>query len=242
MAKNIKQWREEERPREKMLSKGCESLTSAELIAILIRSGSLSCSAVSLADEILELAEGRLEKLSRLTMEQLGRIDGIGQAKATSILAAVELGRRIASETPEAMPVINDARTTASIMIPRLYGLRHEECWVLYLNNANKLTGKEKVSHGGSSSTIFDIKTIVRKAVDRTAAGIILVHNHPSGSPLPSRCDIDETAALREAAALLDIRLLDHVIVSGNNYYSFSEGKNCYLRNNNLKDEQHESD
>ena len=174
MAKNIKQWREEERPREKMLSKGCESLTSAELIAILIRSGSLSCSAVSLADEILELAEGRLEKLSRLTMEQLGRIDGIGQAKATSILAAVELGRRIASETPEAMPVINDARTTASIMIPRLYGLRHEECWVLYLNNANKLTGKEKVSHGGSSSTIFDIKTIVRKAVDRIAAGIIL--------------------------------------------------------------------
>ncbi|MBR6270466.1 MAG: DNA repair protein RadC [Bacteroidales bacterium] len=241
MAKNIKQWREEERPREKMLAKGCESLTSAELIAILIRSGSLSCSAVELGNEILELADGKLEKLSRLTSEQLFRIEGIGQAKAASIIAAAELGRRIASETPDPMPLITNARATASIMVPMLQGLAHEECWVLYLNNSNRLTGREKVSHGGSSSTILDIKAIVRRAVDRGAAGIILVHNHPSGSPLPSRCDIDETAALREAAALLDIKLLDHVIVSGNHYYSFSEGKNCYLRGSNTKDEQNES-
>ena len=116
MAKNIKQWREEERPREKMLAKGCESLTSAELIAILIRSGSLSCSAVELGNEILELADGKLEKLSRLTSEQLFRIEGIGQAKAASIIAAAELGRRIASETPDPMPLITNARLGAAFI------------------------------------------------------------------------------------------------------------------------------
>ncbi|MBO4572015.1 MAG: DNA repair protein RadC [Bacteroidales bacterium] len=241
MAKNIKEWREEERPREKMLAKGCESLTCSELIAILIRSGSLSRSAVELGGDILDMAGGRLEALSRLTCEQLLKIDGVGSAKALSVMAAMELGRRMACETPEPLPLISDAHTIASIMIPQLYGLRHEECWVLYLNSGGRLTGRERTSLGSSSATIFDIKAIVRKAVDRSAAGIVIVHNHPSGSPLPSRCDIDETAALRDAAALLDIKLLDHVIVSGNYYYSFSEGKNCYLRNNNLNNGKNES-
>lgn len=239
---NIKQWREEERPREKMLAKGCESLTSAELIAILIRSGSLSRSAVELGGEIMEMAGGRLEALSRLTVGRLEKVEGIGKAKALSLVAAMELGRRMASEPPEPLPVISDAHTIASIMIPQLYGLRHEECWILFLNAGSRLTGRERASQGGTSATIFDIKSIVRRAVDRSAAGIVIVHNHPSGSPLPSRCDIDETAALRDAAALLDIKLLDHVIVAGNNYYSFSEGKNCYLRNSNVKIGNYESD
>lgn len=225
MAKNIKQWREEERPREKMLAKGGESLTSAELIAILIRSGSLSRSALELGREIMELAEGRLETLSRLSCAQLGRIDGIGEAKALSVMAAMELGRRMVSEPPQDLPTIYDSHSIASIMIPRMYGLGHEECWVLYLNAGNKLLGRERVSQGGSSATIFDIKSIVRRAVDRSAAGIIIVHNHPSGNPLPSRDDIDETSALRHAATLLDIKLLDHIIVAGNCYYSFSEEK-----------------
>lgn len=237
METNINKWREEDRPREKMLSKGCESLTCAELIAILIRSGSAKCSAVELSKEILENAGGRLESLSRLTPQQLQRINGIGKAKALSIIAAMELGRRMASESPAALPQINDAHATASIMIPQLYGLPHEECWILYINAGGRLTGRERVSQGGISATVFDIKSIVRRAVDHSASGIVIVHNHPSGSPLPSRSDIDETAALREAAALLDIKLLDHVIVAGNNYYSFSEGKNCYLRNDNLKNQ-----
>ena len=242
MTTNIKQWREEERPREKMLARGCESLTCAELIAILIRSGSLSRSAVEIGGEIMELSGGRLEGLSRLNAAQLGKIDGIGKAKALSVIAALELGRRMASEPPEPLPVISDAHTIASLMIPQLYGLSHEECWILYLNSGSRLTGRERASQGGSSATIFDIKAIVKRAVERSAAGIVIVHNHPSGSPTPSRCDIEETAALRDAAALLDIKLLDHVIVAGNNYYSFSEGKNCYLRNSNLKSGNYESD
>lgn len=236
MTKNIKQWREEERPREKMLSKGCSALTTAELIAILIRSGSISRTAVDTAGDILELAGNRLSNLSRLNVEQLCSIAGIGEAKALSVMAAAELGRRIAGEQPAAMPLISSPRDIAGIMVPLLKGLEHEECWVLYLNRANRLISKEKMSMGGVSSTVMDIRTILRRAVDKVASGIVLVHNHPSGNSTPGRTDIEQTAALREASALLDISLIDHIVVAGNSYYSFSDGKNYYLRtNNNIK-------
>ncbi len=223
MKQNIKEWREEERPREKMLSKGCESLTAAELIAILIRSGCAERNAVETAGEALELAGGKLKNLSRMTFEQLRKIRGIGPAKALSIMAASELGRRMAAEPNDGMPVIRDSKTIADIMIPLLNGLQHEECWVLYLNKANRLTGKERLSQGGVSATVIDIKLIVRHAIDRLASGIILVHNHPSGNCVPGKNDISETAALREAAALLDICLVDHLIIAGNKYYSFAD-------------------
>ena len=223
MNKNIKEWREEDRPREKMLSKGCTSLTAAELIAILIRSGSVDKSAVDTAQEVLDIAEGRLCNLARMDCSQLQKVNGIGQAKALSIMAAAELGRRIAAEPAEAMPAIRDSKAIAAMMIPLLSGLQHEECWVLYLNRANRLVGKECISKGGISATVIDIKMIVRRAVDRLASGIILVHNHPSGNCQPGRNDIDETAALREAAAYFDISLIDHLIIAGNKYYSFSD-------------------
>lgn len=241
MTKNIKQWREEERPREKMLSKGCEALTTAELIAILIRSGSVSRTAVDTAGDILSMADNRLSNLSRLSVERLCGISGIGEVKALSVMAAAELGRRIACETPEAQPLITGPLSIAEIMIPLLNGLQHEECWVLYLNRANRLIGKEKMSLGGVSSTVMDIRTILRRAVDKVASGIILVHNHPSGNCMPGRTDIEQTAALRDAAALLDISLIDHVVVAGNSYYSFSDEKNYYLRTNNIKQSSNES-
>lgn len=223
MKQNIKEWREEERPREKMLSKGCEALTAAELIAILIRSGSIDRNAVDTAGEALELAGGKLSNLSRMSFEQLRKIRGIGEAKALAIMAASELGRRMAAEPSDGMPVIRDSKSIADIMIPLLNGLQHEECWVLYLNRANRLTGKERLSQGGVSATVIDIKLIVRHAIDRLASGIVLVHNHPSGNCVPGKNDISETAALREAAALLDICLVDHLIIAGNKYYSFAD-------------------
>jgi len=123
-------------------------------------------------------------------------------------------------------------------MVPQMKGLQVEECWVIYVNRAGRMVGKERMSLGGVSSTVIDIKTIVRRAVDKVAEGIILIHNHPSGNCHPGRDDLEETAALREAAALLDIKLLDHIIVADNNYYSFSDGKNYYLRTNIIKKEQ----
>lgn len=223
MTKNIKAWREEERPREKMLSNGCAALTAAELIAILIRSGSSGKTAVDTADEILDIAGNRLGDLSRISYDRLMKISGIGQAKALSIIAAAELGRRMISEPCESITVVKDSKTIADIMMPILKNLQHEECWVLYLNKANRLMGKERVSQGGISATVIDIKMIVRRAVDRLASGIILVHNHPSGNCMPGKNDISETAALREAAAFLDICLVDHIIIAGNKYYSFSD-------------------
>ena len=221
MKKNIKEWREEERPREKMLSKGCGSLTASELIAILIRSGSAEKTAVDTAEELIELAGGSLGELSRMTPEQLKHINGIGEAKALSIIAAAELGRRISVEKPDRQKVIKDSGAIAEMMIPLLNGQQHEECWVLYLNKANRLIGKEHISQGGISTTVIDIKMIVRHAVDRLASGLIIVHNHPSGDCRPGKNDIAETSALREAATYFDICLIDHIIVAGNNYYSF---------------------
>lgn len=232
MTKNIKQWREEERPREKMLAKGAEALTTTELLAILIRSGNVERTALDLADEILDAAENRLSNLSRMGVDRLTQISGMGKVKALSVMAAAELGRRIATEVPEPRVLIDGSGTIAEMMVPQMKGLQVEECWVIYVNRAGRMIGKERVSLGGVSSTVIDIKTIVRRAVDKVAEGIILVHNHPSGNCRPGKRDIEETAALREAAALLDIKLLDHIIVADNNYYSFNDGNNYYLRNN----------
>ena len=223
---SIKQWREDERPREKMFSKGCESLTAAEIIAILIRSGSRSDNAVSLAGKILEEAGGSLAGLSRMSTERLCRIPGVGKTKALSILAAAELGRRTALEDKGGGTAIRSSADIADMMRPLLKGLQHEEFWVLYLSRTNRLIGKERLSSGGTGATVVDVKMLVRRAAELLACGVVLIHNHPSGVPNPGREDIRQTAAIRQALSYLDISLVDHVIIAGNGYFSFAD-ENC---------------
>ena len=220
---SIKTWNEEERPREKLMLQGAAALSDTELLAILLGSGTPRQTAVDLARDLLAASEGRLDALARQTARQLTGTPGIGLAKATSILATFELARRLAAEIPEDELTIRTSETVARMMAPHLRDLPHEECWVLYLNRGRKLIGKEKVSVGGMGSTIMDIKIIVKKAVDRLASGIILIHNHPSGNPHPGEQDRKQTEAIRQAAAVFDIELVDHVIIGKKKYFSFSD-------------------
>lgn len=226
MTKSIKSWQSEERPREKLMNSGAKSLTNVELLAILLREGHRDKSAVDLARELYDSADNTLSHLSQFSVDRYLQLKGLGEVKAITLMAAFELGKRLFSEMPSMQPQIKASETVFKIMGPALKNLQHEECWVLYLNKANKLLSKEKISQGGLSSTVMDIKLIVKKAVEKLASAIILVHNHPSGSPYPGEQDKKQTRALKEAASYFDISLLDHVIVAGNKYYSFSD-ENC---------------
>ena len=220
---SIKTWKEEERPREKLMLQGAAALSDSELLAILIGSGTRTQTAVDLSRALLSSCNGRLAELSRQSARQLTGTSGIGPAKATSILATFELARRLAAEIPEEELTIRTPETVARMMAPRLRDIPHEECWAVYLNRGRKLIGQEKISQGGLNSTIMDIKIIVKKAVERLASGLILVHNHPSGNPLPGEQDRIQTEALKRAAAVFDIELVDHVIIGRKKYYSFSD-------------------
>ena len=220
---SIKTWDEEERPREKLMHKGTAALTNAELLAILLRSGNREMSAIDLARELLASCEGKLSVLAERNIHQMNKISGVGTAKAASVEAAFELARRLEAEIPADEFTIRRADTVARMMTPLLGTLPHEECWVLYLNRAQKYVGREKISTGGQTSTVIDIKIIVKKAVERLASAIILVHNHPSGNPLPGESDRTQTDALRKALAVFDIALLDHVIIGKKKYFSFSD-------------------
>lgn len=222
---NIKDWIEEDRPREKLMAQGSASLTNTELIAILLRAGTNEMSAVDLARELLIL-HGGLPELARKSTAQLQQMPGIGIAKAASIAAAFELGRRAASETAASESRTATPYGIAMMMLPLLGDLPNEECWAIYLDSGNHILGKEKVSAGGLSSTVFDSRVIIKKALERLASGIIIVHNHPSGNPRPSRSDLKNTAALKEAASMFDISLVDHIIIGRKKYYSFSQ-ENC---------------
>lgn len=217
----IKSWTEDERPREKMISRGCSSLSNSELLAILLRAGTQKYNAVELGRRLMAEADGKLVNLSDFSIDRLQGIGGVGPAKAVTVAAAFELGRRLSSEMPETEPIIDRSATVAALMVPRLAHLRHEECWVLYLNSSHRLTGMEQVSLGGTDKTVLDIKIIARKALERLASALILVHNHPSGSRQPSKGDIVQTAALRKALEMLDIHLKDHIIIAGKKYFSF---------------------
>ncbi|MBQ6074014.1 MAG: DNA repair protein RadC [Bacteroidales bacterium] len=219
----IKTWDEEERPREKLMLHGAASLTNTELLALLLRSGTSERSAVDLARELLAGSGGKLDTLSRRSAAGMALTAGIGPAKATSVAAAFELARRLAAELPDDAPPVRRSATVARMMGPLLKDLAHEECWIIYLNRSGKVTCKEKVSSGGQVSTVIDIKIIVKKAVERLASGIILVHNHPSGNPAPGEQDRTQTEALRKAAAVFDIALVDHIVIGGRKYYSFSD-------------------
>ena len=214
----------EERPREKMKEKGVGALSNAELLAVVLRSGTGGVSALELAQKLLSDAEGKLSALHGMSLERMCTHKRIGELKALSVVAALELGRRIGMEptTPQNKP-ITKAEQAYRVMIPIMRNLDHEECWVLYLNRRNILSAKEMISSGDLESTIINDKFIIRKMIERKAESIILVHNHPSGDPTPSVADIHQTEKLRRSLSVVGFALLDHIIISSNRFFSFSE-------------------
>lgn len=221
----IKDLCEDERPREKMLDKGPASLSMAELLAIVIRTGTGGRNALETAREVLRASGNSLTAASAMSVEKLCETEGIGPGKAVSIMAALELGKRFMSEASatDRAPQICSPKDVFMVTYPLLKGKRHEECWVLFLNRANRITGKERISSGGMSETTVDRRIIIRMALEKDASGIILIHNHPSGDPTPGSADIRCTETLRLALRTFDISLLDHVIISDSRYYSFAD-------------------
>lgn len=219
----IKQWAVDDRPREKMIRKGQSALSDAELLAILIQNGNKEKSAVDLARELLSLANNNLNLLAKKEPKDFQKIKGIGQAKAIAVMAALELGRRRQSEGVLQQAQIQSSSDFATILIPLLQDLPHEVFYVLYLNNANKIIHKEMLSKGGLTATTVDIKFIIKNALNCMATAICVAHNHPSGSLRPSEKDKSITRTIRKAADLFEIRLLDHIIVGHQDYYSFSD-------------------
>ena len=213
-----------EMPREKMLAKGAGALSNTELLAILLRVGRNGMNVIDVARELLMSGDGTLAGLAEMSIEKLRQIDGVGPSKAVTIAAAFELGRRASLKAAlDSGGALSSPHKVFSIMQPIMRDLDHEECWVLFLNKANRLISKEMMSSGGLDSTIIDNKTIIRKAIDKKASSIILTHNHPSGSALPSKADIDQTQALSKALKTCDLGLLDHIIIARDSYYSFAD-------------------
>ena len=222
-ATRILSWAEEDRPREKLLLKGKAALSDAELIGILLGSGTVSLSAVDLARQILGSVDNNLNSLAKLSVKELEKFKGIGEAKAITIVAALELGRRRkAAELPTRQSVTSSADVFA-LMQPHLLDLPHEEFWVVLLNRANVVMKKVQISVGGVAGTVADPKLIFKAALEHLASSVILVHNHPSGNLKPSQADKDLTHKLREAGRHLEIPVLDHVIVTEKNYFSFAD-------------------
>ncbi|CAM1341969.1 RadC family protein [Tenacibaculum amylolyticum] len=220
---NIKSWAIEDRPREKLMLKGKTVLSDAELIAILIASGNREESAVELSKRILKSMGNNLNKLGRLSIEELKRFKGIGEAKAISIITALELGRRRHFEGKKRSDKIVSSKDVFKLMQPIIGDIQHEEFWVIYLDNANKVLAKHQISKGGLTATLVDVRLIYKRALELAAVGIVLCHNHPSGKLKPSNSDIQLTNQIKEAGATLNIKVLDHVIVIEKNYFSFAD-------------------
>lgn len=220
---SIKEWAEDDRPREKLLLKGKQALSDAELMAILLGSGSRNETAVQLAQRILKDNNNNLYEVSRLSVEGLQKFKGVGEAKALAIVAALELGRRKKEADCPEHTVIRSSADAYKHMASRLSDLPHEEFWILLLNRAHKVTKTELVSRGGVSGTVADVRMMLKSAVESLSSAIVLAHNHPSGNTRPSDADIQLTKKVREAAALFDIQLLDHIIVGEGCYYSFTD-------------------
>lgn len=219
----IKQWSKDDRPREKLLEKGSENLSNSELLAILIHNGTREKTAVDLAKEILRLGKDNLTELGKLSLSDLMKIKGIAEAKAVTIVAALELGRRRQASSSLNKIIIGSSNDIAEYLKVKLKDYRHEVFAVLFLNRANKINHFEIVSEGGITGTVADPRVILRKALEQDAVNIILCHNHPSGSLKPSRADEQLTAKIKEAARFLDIAVVDHLIVSEDGYYSFAD-------------------
>jgi len=220
---SIKEWAVEDRPREKMLSKGIRALTEAELIAILIGSGNMDESAVEVSRRIMSSVNNNLNELGKKTINDLQKFKGIGPAKAITIAAAMELGRRRKESEPDEKPKVVTSADCAAIFKPLLSDLPHEEFWVLLLNRNNLVIDKMLVSQGGLSGTVIDVRIILKMALDKLACSIILCHNHPSGNLIPSEADKDITKKIREAGKHMDIPVLDHLIIGNDSYFSFAD-------------------
>lgn len=217
----IKSWSPEDRPREKLLIKGTPALSDAELVAILLGTGTTTTSAVELAKCILQTVDNSLHELARLSVKDLMKVRGIGEVKAVTIIAAFELGRRRKEAEAEIKPRIITSRDVFDVLKSHLLDIQHEEFWVLLLNRSNRVIKKHLISQGGVTGTVADPKIIFKLALEELASGIILAHNHPSGNLNASQSDIDLTKKLKDAGKLMDIQVLDHVIVAGQNYFSF---------------------
>jgi DNA repair protein RadC len=219
----IKEWALDDRPREKMMSKGIGALSDAELMAILIGSGTRNETAVAISQRILGIANNNLNELGKYSLNDLTKINGIGPAKAITIMAALELGRR--RKTSEAInrKQISSSKDVIEIFQPQLADLPHEEFWILLLNRANRIIAQVRVSEGGQTATVVDTRKIMRIVLEYQALGIVLCHNHPSGNHNPSNDDIKITQKLKAAASTLDVNLLDHIIVTDNKCYSMAD-------------------
>ena len=220
---SIKQWAKDDRPREKLLSIGAENLSDSELLAILINNGSKEKSALDLAREILELGKNNLADLGKTTVKELMKIKGIGEAKAITIAAALEIGRRRQSFVISSKPVVSASNDIAHFLQSKLKDKRHEVFAVVFLNRANKVNHFKIISEGGITGTVADPRIILKMALEEDAVSIVLCHNHPSGSLKPSRADEELTQKIKEAARFFDIRVLDHIIVSDEGYFSFAD-------------------
>ena len=220
---SIKQWAKDDRPREKLLFNGGHTLSDSELLAILIHNGSKEKTAVDLAKEILKLSKDNLAELGKLSVKDLMKIKGIGEAKAVTISAALELGRRRQASGPLQKIIVNGSQDMADYFMAKLKDYRHEVFAVMFLNRANKINHFEIVSEGGITGTVADPRIILKKALEEEAVSIILCHNHPSGSLKPSRADEELTYKIKEAAKYFDIRVIDHMIVSDAGYFSFAD-------------------
>ncbi|AUC77498.1 MULTISPECIES: RadC family protein [unclassified Olleya] len=220
---SIKNWSQDDQPREKLLYKGKAILSDAELVAILIGSGNRTESAVSLCKRILSSVDNNLSELGKLSIKQLMAFKGIGEAKAISIIAALELGRRRRGEEALQKKKITSSASVFELMQPIIGELPHEEFWIVYLNNSNKVIYKNQLSKGGITGTLVDTRLVLKTALEVGAVGLILAHNHPSGTLKPSQADKDVTLKLKTAAQSLDIKVLDHLIVTENAYFSFAD-------------------
>lgn len=219
----IKSWALDDRPREKLVSKGKVSLSDAELIAILLGSGNRQESAVALAKRILQSANGNINQLARFSLEKLTFFKGIGNAKAIAIITALELGKRRQLETTLEKPKVNSSKDVFNLMQPVIGDIEHEEFWVLFLNNSNKVIAKSQISKGGLTATIVDVRLLFKKALEFASVAIIVCHNHPSGKLQPSTADKQLTQKIKKAGVTLDIKLLDHIIITEKAYFSFSD-------------------
>lgn len=220
---SIKQWAEEDRPREKLIQKGRGALSDAELIGIQIGSGTKSLTAVDIAKLILKDHQSDLNRVAKLSVSDLIKYPGIGTARAINIVSALELGRRRRPLKTEEKPKIRSSADVYNIIKPELMDLDHEEFWLLLLNRGNMVIKKHKVSNGGVAGTIADPKLIFKVALEHLASSIILIHNHPSGNLKPSEADQRLTRQLTDAGKLLDISVLDHLIYTDANYFSFAD-------------------
>ena len=220
---SIKNWSQDDQPREKLRDKGRATLSDAELVAILIGSGNRDESAVDLCKRILASVDNNLSELGRLSIKQLMQFKGIGEAKAISIAAALELGRRRRGEEALEKKKITSSASVFELMQPVLGDLPHEEFWIIYLNNSNKVLLKQQQSKGGITGTLVDVRLVLKQALEVGATSLILAHNHPSGTLVPSKADKQLTQKLKQAAISLDIKVLDHLIVTEKAYFSFAD-------------------